>query len=137
MGVSAERISATEIRVSWPVVHTEPPILYYTVKYHSLESEGVRLRRETDVKLIDTETNLTVEGLDPTLTYSVAVAANTVSGTGEFSKEITVGRKYHYLLSYFSRCWCFPSVVSDNKLFQLFLRGAIDCQEWVVSSIIE
>ena len=95
VGVSAERISATEIRVSWPVVHTEPPILYYTVKYQSLESEGVRLRRETDVKLIDTKTNLTVEGLDPTLTYSVAVAANTISGTGEFSKEITVGRKYH------------------------------------------
>ena len=70
------------------------PILYYTVKYYGLESR-VRLRRdEKDVRLLNTQTNLTIGHLDPGITYSVAVSATSTSGPGEFCEEITVGCKY-------------------------------------------
>ena len=95
-GVSAHRISATQIRVTWPLAEKDrahSPILSYTVKYYPLRNDS-RSRRETDVKLIDAKTNITISGLVPILAYGVAVAANTAYGTGSFSDLVTVGCKY-------------------------------------------
>ena len=92
------RISATQIRVTWPFSakdERDSPISFYTVKYYSLKGDS-RSRRdvEQDLAFIDVTRNVTIDGLDPTLTYKVAVAANTASGRGSFSEEITVGCKH-------------------------------------------
>ena len=140
VGVAAERVSATEVRVQWPLVKADlnSPILHYTVKYYAFESDTAEFRRrELNLKLIDTKTNLTIDGLDPALTYSVSVAASSASGTGQFSEEISVGCKYASTHCYYSICGLYLcNTVSENSLFQLFLSGEIDCQEWVVSSFI-
>ena len=96
-GVSAERISATQIRVTWPAVEdnaANSPILSYVVKYYPVRSDPRSRREEPDFKLIQTDTNVTIGGLVPSLTYGVAVATNTEFGTGTFSDVITVGRKF-------------------------------------------
>ena len=99
VGVSAMRISATQIRVSWPKVSKDganSPILSYTVKYYTLSSDS-RSRREIDVKFINTDTNVTINDLVPILEYGVAVAANTAYGMGTFSEAITVGCESSFL----------------------------------------
>jgi hypothetical protein len=113
VGVSAARLSATQMSVSWPKDQAHSwRILHFTVKYSALSSDS-RSRREVDAQLVDTKTNITIHNLEPATMYGVAVAANSASGMGEFSDEIIVG-------------------FSENILFQLFVEGAIDCQEWVL-----
>jgi hypothetical protein len=99
--------------VSWPVLTSSLPILSYTIKYYALEE--VQANRDME-KFINTTKNLTITELHPTFTYSLALAANTIAGRGNFSDEITVG-------------------LSENSLFQIFFSGAIDCQEWVLYHI--
>ena len=104
VGVSVERISATQIRVSWPAAKQDAansPILSYMVRYYPIRTEFRSRREEEDFKLIDTKTNVTIDGLVPSLTYGVAVAINTEFGTGTFSDDIIVGCKFVYVL-----CWC-------------------------------
>ena len=98
-GVSAQRISATQFKVTWPQFTKDDanvPVLCYTIKYYPLISE-LRSRREVkpNIELVNTTNNITIEGVDPILYYNVSVAANTEVGFGNFSKEITVGCKYN------------------------------------------
>ena len=98
VGVTAERTSPTQMRVSWPppiIMQKSLPILHYTIKYSAIEKPA-RDRQEVlqNAKYLNATENKTIEDLYPTLSYGVAVAANTVSGRGNFSDEITVGCKY-------------------------------------------
>ena len=70
---------------------THSTILYYTIKYYSVDGNS-QLQRDLkrNVQSINTTKNVTLNGLDPTQSYRVAVAVNTVSGRGNFSEEITI-----------------------------------------------
>lgn len=94
-GVIAERISATQISVSWSLHNKAPePILYYTVQYSSLNHDLQSRRAVEHIhQMINTTKNITINGLYPTSIYNVSVAANSAAGTGKFSKDITVGCK--------------------------------------------
>ena len=95
----AERITATQIRISWSPSTTsdsaEPVTEYFTVKYYPFSGDS-RSRRaaESIAEFVRTTQNeVTINSLDPTLSYVVSVAATTEVGTGNFSNDITVGRE--------------------------------------------
>ena len=141
VGVIAERISATQIRVSWPAAEKDAanvPILFYMVKYYPIRDDPRSRREESEFELIKTTTNLTINGLVPTQMYGVAVAINTEFGTGTFSDPIIVGCKLEYdiLASALPMCNIFYTV-SESSLFQLFFTGAIECQQWIVSCLLQ
>ena len=97
-GVVAERVTATQIRVYWPFINDTVEYLSYTVKCNAVNGsvyEGQELVQEFNT----TSNNITIENLHPTLSYSVAVAANAMSGRGNFSEEITVGCKFQLITS--------------------------------------
>ena len=94
VGLSGERLSATQMRVSWSLQEGFS-ILFYTIKYYAV-NETVRERRDVvnNIKFINTTKNITIHNLHPTFSYSVSVAANTISGRGNFSDEIKVGCEF-------------------------------------------
>lgn len=139
VGVTAERISATQIRVSWPAAEkdaTNVPILFYMVKYYPIRDDPRSRREESEFELIKTTKNLTIDGLVPTQMYGVSVAINTEFGTGAFSDPIIVGCKLEYNTLAIALPMCNISyTVSESSLFQLFFTGAIECQQWIVSCL--
>ena len=93
------RISATEIRLTW-----EPSINYtliteYSIKYYPLSTElsspdGQRSNDDLVYFITTKKTEAILTNLDPVYSYSVAVAAVNDAGTGNYTKEYTVGCEY-------------------------------------------
>ena len=97
--VQADRISATQIGISWepsPHESTGGPIINYTVKYYPLSSDTRVQRQVEDLLqfLTTNETEVVIQDLDPGLSYSVSVAANNAAGRGSYSDDVTVGCKW-------------------------------------------
>ena len=94
-----ERISATQIRISWepnPQDSTGGLITNYIVKYYPL-SRVTHFKQSIEDSiqfLTSNETDVVIQDLDPGLSYSVSVAANNAAGRGSYSDEITVGCKW-------------------------------------------
>ena len=84
--LQAERISASQIRISWEPNSRNSPLTNYTVKYYPL-SQDTHLQESL---LTTTEREVVVWDLEPGLRYSVSVAANNAAGRGTYTEEVTV-----------------------------------------------
>jgi hypothetical protein len=106
----AERISASQISISWESNSLDIGVISYTIKYYPL-SQDTHMQESLEQFHTTTETEVVIRDLDPGRRYSVSVAANNAAGRGDYSDEVTVE-------------------LTENSVFQLFLSGAIACVEW-------
>ena len=83
-----ERISTSQIRVTWEPGSQGGPSTDYTVRYCPLRSDTSE--KLTQGLLTTNETEVVIQDLDPVLRYSISVAATTVDGVWNYSNEVTV-----------------------------------------------
>ena len=146
---SINRISATNIKVTWTTLTLEESrgfLTVYSVAYHPSErAKCPEVNPETNT-IVTTSweySQLVISDLDPRLQYCIGIAASTVAGTGDFSNTEKVLCKYttkwyQYIACLYCSCIiiyifvCF-SLVYTNSLFQLRFFGISNCIDWVVS----
>ena len=87
--LQAERISATQMRLSWEPIPHDSLVTDYTVKYIPL-GPGTHTQESPERFHTTTGTELVVEDLEPGLRYSVSVAANNAAGRGNYTNNVTV-----------------------------------------------
>ena len=87
--LQAERISASQIRISWEPNSHDSPLTNCTVKYYPL-GQDTHLQESLEGFLTTTETEVVVRDIDPGLRYSVSVAANNATGRRNYTQEVTV-----------------------------------------------
>ena len=96
------RLDAGSIFLSWdplPTVMSNGVVTNYFIRYRSISSEGsARYHRDSSEEeyMVTSTTGLqvTIENLDPRLTYSIGVAASNQAGIGSYSDGTIVGCKY-------------------------------------------
>ena len=140
--VSADRISATDIRVTWTQLTLEESrgfLTSYSVAYSPSETTTcpeVDLETNTILTTSSEYSQLVISDLDPRLEYCVGIAASTVAGTGNYSATVKVQCKCTTdgikLLAFLFICFAF-FLVYINSLFQLRFSGIDNCIDWVVS----
>ena len=131
--LQAERISATQMRLSWEPIPHDFPVTNYTVKYNLLSPDT---QESPERFRTTTGTELVVQGLEPGLKYSVSVAANNAAGRGNYTNNITVECKCSSVFA--SSLYCaliYIFTVTEHSGFQLFLSGPVGfvCDGWRVS----
>ena len=84
----AERISASQISISWESNSLDIGVISYTIKYYPL-SQDTHMQESLEQFHTTTETEVVIRDLDPGRRYSVSVAAN-AAGRGDYSDEVTV-----------------------------------------------
>ena len=92
------RISATAIQISWEPLsrkQSQGIVNEYLIKYRPTELNRRGRRNIDDLETVVTVTGstseYTLEGLDPRRQYTIAVAASTSAGHGNYSEELFVG----------------------------------------------
>ena len=97
---STNRISATDIKVTWTTLTLEESrgfLTIYSVAYSPSErAKCPEVNPETNTILTTSSENsqLVISDLNPRLQYCIGIAATTVAGTGDFSNTEKVLRKY-------------------------------------------
>ena len=89
----AERISASQIRISWESNSFDIGVIRYTVKYYPL-SQDTHMQESLEQFHTTTDTEVVIRDLDPGHIYSVSVAAKNAAGRGDYSNEVTVECKH-------------------------------------------
>lgn len=140
--VSANRISATDIKVIWTQLTLEESrgfLTSYSVAYSPSESTTCpKVDPETNTILNTSSENsqLVIGDSDPRLEYCVGIAASTMAGTSNYSDTVKVQCK---CTTDSINCWPFYLsalllfLVYSNSLFQLRFSGVHNCIDWVVS----
>ena len=89
--LQAERINVSQITISWELKSNDTPVTNYTIKYYPLVPDTHMQERY----LATNETEVMVQYLDPSFSYSISVAANNGVGRGNYTDEIIVQCKCH------------------------------------------
>ena len=114
--LQAERITSSQITMSWELPKTnDVPVTNYTIKFYPLIPD-IHMQDSLVRYLTTNETEVVVKYLDPSLSYSISVAANNGVGRGNYSMECKCSSEY---CSGF--CKTFPE--PDRSTSIPFLRG--------------
>ena len=118
--LQAERINSSQIMMSWERPKTnDVPVTHYTIKYYPLIPDNHM--QDSVVRYLTTnETEVVVKYLDPSLSYSISVAANNGAGRGNYSEIMMMECKCpsEYCSAF---CKTFPE--PDKSTSSPFLQG--------------